>query len=187
MYYTPDYLADQKHQTDWVRTVKLEEETQHYLGEHGEGWDGHHDGNDANYWGPSLDHSDGVHPAEPDVRAGQDRKVSDQRRAFANMMSKSKENVGTILRSVSLDEARVMREKIDEYVSFLLKKPDGGDAVGPKNPARPPQKGSRPKENDSRGKPLDDRGGTSGRKKTTQVWKLAIPRSATEVHAGRRG
>ena len=122
---------------------------------HGEGWDGHHDGNDANYWGPSLDHSDGVHPAEPAVRAGQDRKVSDQRRFFANMMSNSKENVGTILRSVSLDEARIMQEKIDEHVSFLLKKPDGGD--GPNNPARPPQKG-RPKKKDSRGKPLDDRG-----------------------------
>ena len=58
---------------------------------------------------PSLDHSDGVHPAEPAVRPGQDRKVSDQRRVYANMMSKSKENVGTILRSVSLDEAQTIQ------------------------------------------------------------------------------
>ena len=35
---------------------------------HGEGWDGHDEGNDDNYWGPTLDeNSDGVHPADPAV------------------------------------------------------------------------------------------------------------------------
>ena len=115
---------------------------------------------------PSLAHSDGVHPAEPAVRPGQDRKVSDQRRVYPNMMSKSKENVGTILRSVSLDEARTIQENIDEYVSILLKKPDGGD--GPKNPARPPQKG-RPEKKDSRGKPLADRGDVRSEKNDSSV------------------
>ena len=57
-------------------------------------WDGHRNGDDDNYWEPTLDdNSDDVHPAEPAIRKGQARKGCDQQWAFANMMAKSKDNV----------------------------------------------------------------------------------------------
>ena len=125
---------------------------------HGEGWDGHDEGNDDNYWGPTLDeNSDGVHPAEPAVRARKSRNESDQRRVFANMMAKSKENVTDIMRSVSLDQAEAIQKQLGAYVHIILKSSLGGDSE-PRNPAPPPQKG-RPRKNDSRGKPLQTEGG----------------------------
>ena len=105
---------------------------------HGEGWDGHDEGNDDNYWGPTLDeNSDGVHPAEPAVRARKSRNESDQRRVFANMMAKSKENVTDIMRSVSLDQAEAIQKQLGAYVHIILKSSLGGDSE-PRNPAPPP-------------------------------------------------
>ena len=115
--------------------------------------------------------------AEPAVRPGQGRKVSDQRRAYANMMSKSKENVGIILRSVSLYEARTVQEKTDEYASFLLKKTDGGD--GQKNPARPSAKGVGRRKR-TREENLLPTGGTSGRKKNDSSVKAGNPEGRDE-------
>ena len=76
-------------------------------------WDGHRSGDDDNYCGPTLDvNSDDVHPAEPAIRKGYDRKGCDQRQVFANMMAKSKDKVSYTLKSVSLDKALKVNKKM---------------------------------------------------------------------------
>ena len=115
--------------------------------------DGHCSGDDDNYWGPALDESSDVHPAEPAIRKGQDRKGCDQRRVFTNMMTKSKDDVSGILKSMSLDEALEVQRKIGLYAPFLLGSYSKEGGGGAENPTYPPQKG-RPRTKDSRGRLL---------------------------------
>ena len=117
-------------------------------------WDGHRSGDDDNCWGPTLDdNSNDVHLAEPATRKGQDRKGCDQRRVLANMMTKSKDNISDILKSVSLDEALEVQRKIGLYAPFLLGSYSKEGGGGAENPTYPPQKG-RPRTKDSRGRLL---------------------------------
>ena len=110
---------------------------------HGDGWDGRTDSPDENYWGPTYDEDgggEGVHPAERGGRAGE-RRACDERRAFATMMAKSKENVSEILKAVPFDKALMIQNELDKYVRFLFANPDADKL---KNPAQVPKQG-RPK------------------------------------------
>ena len=123
---------------------------------HGVGWDGQHEGDDKNYWGPTCDgNSDGVHPSEPAARAAQDRDASDKRRVYACMMAKGKDLVEEIMRSVPLSQALSVQEKVEEYARFLLAEFGGSTCV--KNPAKPPKKGRSKK--DDRSQPPQHRTG----------------------------
>lgn len=119
---------------------------------HGQDWDGHNEGDDDNYWGPTFDdNSEGVHPAEPAVRVGQESRDADRRRVYANMIAKSKENVNAILESVSSAErALAIQDQVETYVKVLLGML--GDDAQPRSPARPPQEG-RPRERFTRQAP----------------------------------
>ena len=64
-------------------------------------------------------------------------------------MAKAKDNVSDILKSVSLNEALEVQQKIDLYVRFFLASYSKESGGGAKNPASPPQKG-RPRTKDSR-------------------------------------
>ncbi|CAB1111461.1 unnamed protein product [Ectocarpus sp. CCAP 1310/34] len=108
---------------------------------HGGGWDGLHDNDDD--VAPIYDNNGDMDGALPQDA----RKVADQRRAFATMMAKSKENVSEILRSVNTAEALEIQRAVDECVKFQLTKRLGmldGTAIGPGNPEMAPKKG-RPK------------------------------------------
>lgn len=108
---------------------------------HGGGWDGLHDNDDD--VAPTYDNNGDMDGALPQDA----RKVADQRRAFATMMAKSKENVSEILRSVNTAEALEIQRAVDECVKFQLTKRLGmldGTAIGPGNPEMAPKKG-RPK------------------------------------------
>lgn len=110
---------------------------------HGEGWDGHAEGDDDNFWGPTCeDDWDGIHPSEPQERTARERDAADKRRIFACMMARSKDHAGDIMRSVPLSQALDVHEKLGEYLRFVLAQHSGGTDV--KNPAKPPKKG-RPK------------------------------------------
>ena len=120
---------------------------------HGVGWDGHDEGSDENYWGPTCDEAvDGIHPAEPG-RAAQDRSASDKRRVYAHLMAKSKELVGDIMRSVPLHQALSVQDKVGDFLRYLLNSSAGGTGV--QNPGEAPKKG-RPKK-DARRQPLQHR------------------------------
>ena len=110
----------------------------------GDDWDGRDEGLDDNYGGPTFDDDyggEGVHPAEREGRPTE-RKACDQRRVFATMMAKSKENVGEILKAVPFDKALEIQTEVDKYVRLLLANPDG-DAKA-RNPAQVKKPG-RPK------------------------------------------
>lgn len=102
----------------------------------GKDWDGRDEGLDDNYEGPTFDDDyggEGVHPAEREGRVTE-RKACDQRRVFATMMAKSKENVGEILKAVPFDKALDIQAEVDKYVRYLLANPDGDSKT--KNPAQ---------------------------------------------------
>eukprot|EP00903_Cladosiphon_okamuranus_P014063 g13071.t1 len=108
----------------------------------GKDWDGGDEGLDDNYEGPTFDDDcggEGVHPAEREGRATQ-RKACDQRRVFATMMAKSKENVGEILKAVPFDQALHIQAEVDKYVRYLLADADADGDTKTKNPApvKPP-------------------------------------------------
>lgn len=121
---------------------------------HGVGWDGHDEGSDDNYWGPTRDEAlDGIHPAEPG-RAAQERSASDKRRVYGHLMAKSKELVGDIMRSVPLHQALSVQDKVGDFLRYLLTSAGG---TGVQNPGEAPKKG-RPKKDDRR-QPLQHRSG----------------------------
>lgn len=101
---------------------------------HGEGWDSRDECDDD--VAPTFDNSDDVHVVDP----GKLRQDSDQRRAFAIMMAKSKDNVGDMLRSVGVDKALEWQGKADEFAKFLVQ----GEGAGTMNPKQAPKRG-RPK------------------------------------------
>jgi len=114
---------------------------------HGDGWDGCDQGQDDNFWGPTFDDGggDGVHPAERAVKAAE-RSACDQRRIFATMMAKNKENVSEILRTVSHAKALEIQSELDKWVRFQISEATGDNRA--KNPAQVKQKG-RPKKSAS--------------------------------------
>eukprot|EP00903_Cladosiphon_okamuranus_P015576 g14381.t1 len=106
----------------------------------GKDWDGRDEGLDDNYEGPTFDDDcggEGVHPAEREGRATQ-RKACDQRRVFATMMAKSKENVGEILKAVPFDQALHIQAEVDKYVRYLLADADGDTKTKNPAPVKPP-------------------------------------------------
>lgn len=112
---------------------------------HGDGWDGCVQGQDDNFWGPTLendDGEDGVHPVERAVKAATDRSACDQRRIFATMMAKNKENVSEILRTVPHAKALEIQADLDKWVRFQIMEATGANKA--KNPAQVKPKG-RPK------------------------------------------
>lgn len=103
---------------------------------HGDGWDGCVVGDDDNYWGPTLDDPNGddsVAPSERGVQAAEGRQASDQRRAFATMMARSKENVSEILKTVPFAKALEIQEELDDLVRFKLHEPSSSSKT--RNPA----------------------------------------------------
>ena len=104
---------------------------------HGDGWDGCDQGADDNFWGPTFDDGDGedgVHPAERAAKAAAARSASDERRVFASMMAKAKENVSEILRTVPQAKAMEIQADLDKWVRFQLQEATGGnDAKNSKN------------------------------------------------------
>ena len=107
---------------------------------HGEGWDGHTEGEDVNFWGQTCDKdSGGIHPSEPAERTARDKDAADKRRVFACIMAGFKDYAGDITRSVPLNQALNMKEQVGEYFRFMLTPQSAGTDV--KNPAKPPQKG----------------------------------------------
>ena len=115
---------------------------------HGEGWDGHTEGDDVNFWGQTCDKdSGGVHPSEPAERTARDKDAADKRRVFACIMAGYKDYAGDIMRSVPLNQALNVKEQVGEYVRFILTSQSAGTDV--KNPAKPPQKGRPRKEKES--------------------------------------
>jgi len=73
---------------------------------HGEGWDGHTEGDDVNFWGQTCDKdSGGVHPSEPAERTARDKDAADKRRVFACIMAGFKDYAGDVMRSVPLNQA----------------------------------------------------------------------------------
>lgn len=112
---------------------------------HGDGWDGCDEGQEDNFWGPTFDEhdgEDGVHPAKRAAKAVADRSASDQRRVYASMMAKNKENVSEILRTVSHAKAMEIQSELDTWVRFQLEEATGDNKT--KNPAQV-QKPGRPK------------------------------------------
>eukprot|EP00903_Cladosiphon_okamuranus_P021090 g19373.t1 len=90
---------------------------------HGEGWDGCDQGADDNFWGPTFDDGgggDGVHPSERAIKAAAARSATDERRVFASMIAKNKENVSEILRTVSHVKAMEIQAALDKWVRFQL-------------------------------------------------------------------
>eukprot|EP00903_Cladosiphon_okamuranus_P021507 g19772.t1 len=119
---------------------------------HGEGWDGCDQGADDNFWGPTFDDDgggDGVHPSERAIKAAAARSATDERRVFASMMAKNKENVSEILRTVSHVKAMEIQAALDKWVRFQLLEATGQNNA--KNPAQV-KKAERPKKSKSGGK-----------------------------------
>ena len=99
---------------------------------HGDGWDGFDQGADENFWGPTFDDDDGedgVHPAERAAKVAASRSASDERRVFASMMAKAKENVSEILRTVPYAKAMEIQTALDRWVRFQLQEATGGNDV----------------------------------------------------------
>ena len=118
---------------------------------HGEPWDGCDQGADDNLWGPTFDDDgggDGVHPSERAIKAAAARSATDERRVFASMMAKNKENVSEILRTVSHVKAMEIQAGLDKWVRFQLLEATGQNNA--KNPAQV-KKAGRPKESKSGG------------------------------------
>lgn len=144
----------------------------------GEGWNGHHhEVDDENYGGPTVDnHSDdGEHAVEDSAvpgGQGHSEEGSDEtRRIFDLMMANSEETVWAILRSVPLDQALEVQDKVENYLKFLLSPHGGyGGGGGLKHPERPPQK-RRPKTKDPGGKRV--RSQKHGNKKVTDASRRA--------------
>ena len=77
---------------------------------HGEGWDGHHRGDDEDGAGPTLDdNQDGEHPSEPAVEKRTLRAQADERRLFANILATHREDTKALLSSVKSRDRRFWR------------------------------------------------------------------------------
>eukprot|EP00903_Cladosiphon_okamuranus_P017077 g15736.t1 len=127
---------------------------------HGDGWDGCDKGADDNFRGPTFDNDDGedgVHPSERAAKAAA-RSASDERRVFASMMTKCKENVSEILRTVPHTKAMEIQADLDRWVRFQLLEATGQTSA--KNPAQV-KKAGRPKKSKS-GEQQEKRGDGNG-------------------------
>eukprot|EP00903_Cladosiphon_okamuranus_P016945 g15620.t1 len=98
---------------------------------HGDGWNGCDYVGDENFWGPTFDDDDGedgMHPSKHAAKAATARSATGERRVFAGMMAKNKQNVSEILRTVP--HAKAMEIQADDRIgkrrpSTSLSKTDG--------------------------------------------------------------
>ncbi|CAM9654824.1 unnamed protein product [Ectocarpus fasciculatus] len=67
----------------------------------------------------------GVHPSGCAAHATEERQAPDRRRAFATMMTRSKDNVGESLRTVPFAKALEIQAEVDKLVKFHLDDPSG--------------------------------------------------------------
>ena len=75
-----------------------------------------------------------MHPAERAAKAAAARSASDERRVFASMMAKAKENVSEILRTVPQAKAMEIQADLDKWVRFQLQEATrGNDAKNSRN------------------------------------------------------